>query len=129
MDANNPAVAQQTALSPADLERIAKDPTVLTETSRKMLAVQMMTMHRRMADPTVPIGQRQSWMDFLAKLGDAMPKQAANGIGVSGPGFSVQIVLTQPTANSTPAQPADVIEADPVAPAALDIDNTSSSDE
>ena len=106
MDANNPAVASQTAISPADLERVAKDPTLLTETARKMLAVQMVTMHKRAADPNMPIGQRQSWMEFLAKIGDAVPKQNAVLAGGPGAGFSVQIIMNQPA-----AQPAPVIEA------------------
>lgn len=111
MDANNPAVSQHTRITPADLAEIGKNPAILSETARKMLALNMMVMHDRMKDVTVPIGQRQQWMDFLSKLGDAIPKQNAGAIGVSGPGFSVQIVMNAPApAQATPAPAADVVD-------------------
>lgn len=91
MDAHNPAVAAQTALSPADLARVAENPKMLTDTARKMLLINMSAMHARMRDPNTPVGQRQSWMDFLAKLGDVYPKASAQV--VPGAGFSVNIVL------------------------------------
>jgi len=94
MEQSNPAVASQTSLSPADLERVGNDPSLLTVTARKMLAVQLMTMHKRMADPNVPVSQRQAWIEFLSKLGDAVPKQIQ--AVTPGAGFSVQIVFNRP---------------------------------
>lgn len=127
MDVNNPAVTKHTNLSPADLEKIGKDPSLLTFTARKMLAIQMMTTHDRMKDVNIPLGQRQSWMEFLSRVGDVVPRQSAGGVGVLGPGFSVQIVMNAPSSGpattatfTTPAllneQTSDITDVTPVSP-------------
>lgn len=89
MNEQNPAVAQQLAVPPAMLEAVEKDPRVLSGVARKMLLVQMDAIHRRLRDPNAPIGQRQAFADFLAKVGDAVPKASSQGAVAAGVSINV----------------------------------------
>lgn len=112
MDLDNPAVLAQTGLSPAMLEDIAKDPKALTGPMRKLLFVTIDNIHMLMKDPKVPMTQRLAYAELLAKLGDAIPKQAALGAGAgAGPGFSVEIVFNSPRPGASfPAPKAEVVD-------------------
>lgn len=92
MDQSNPAVEQQMHLSPAILAMLDEDKTILPTTARKMLFVQMSELHKRFKDVNAPIGQRQAFADFLAKIADAYPKTNAPAVA-PGSGFSVNIIM------------------------------------
>lgn len=97
MDRSNPAVSKHTSIPPATLERIVSDPLGLAPWARALLVQHIDEMDTRLAnDPdSVPIGQKMEFMNFLAKLGDAMPKPQQQ-VGGPGAGFGVTIVLTTP---------------------------------
>jgi hypothetical protein len=85
----NPAVNRQFAVSPALLEAVGDDPAILTRVSRKMLLIQLSRQHKKLLEQDAPSGVRQAFIEQLAKIGDALPKQAANtNVGT---GFSVSI--------------------------------------
>ena len=102
MDQNSPAVLQQTNIPPALLEAVETDPRLLGAIARKMLAVQMDALHKRLRDPNTPIGQRQAFADFLAKVGDAYPKANAM-VTAPGSGFSVNIIMNGVPVSATKA--------------------------
>lgn len=101
MDTSNPAVAQQLPISPAALEALEKDASLITEQARKMFFIQAHKVHQLMAGANVPMGQRLQFMEVLAKAGDVYPKATAAVQGAGGPAFSVQIVF-----NDKPNTPA-----------------------
>jgi len=84
------------------LEQVEKDPKLLSAVARKMLLVQMDAIHRKLRDPNAPLGQRQAFAEFLAKVGDAYPKAAT--AQQAGPGFSVNIVFGGDKQLSAPVQ-------------------------
>jgi hypothetical protein len=110
MDSANPAVTQRTAITPAMLEEVEKDAAPISAMARKMLLVQIDALHYKFRDLDAPIGQRQAFAEFLAKVGDAMPK-ASNTPLLAGSGFSVNIIMSQPPpAQSAPAKPTAAVE-------------------
>lgn len=101
MDQTNPAVSKQIAMPPALLEEFASNPKAFKDYNLKLLAVHVDVMHMRMRDPTVPMSVRLQFMELLAKLGDAIPKQANVSANAGGPTFSVNINMTQRKAEQT----------------------------
>ncbi len=95
MDQTNPAVSKQLAMPPALLEEFASNPKAFKDYNLKLLAVHVDVMHMRMRDPTVPMSVRLQFMELLAKLGDAIPKQANVSANAGVPTFSVNINMTQ----------------------------------
>ena len=106
MDLENAAVSRQLTVPPAALEGVKEDPTVLRDTARVMLLVQMSQLNTRLSAPDAPLGAKQAFADSLAKLGDVLPKATAPNAG--GSKFSVKIML-----NSAAQTPSLVIENEP----------------
>lgn len=94
MDDQNPAVAAQTRIPPAMLEAVAKDPRQLTELSRKLLLVRIDKIHRLLNKPEAPASAQMQFAEFLAKVGDVIPKASAGGN--AGPGFYVNFIVKKP---------------------------------
>ncbi len=115
MDEQNPAVARQMQIPPAMLEEVSRNPAVLENLSRKMLLVNLDKLQRMMKRDDLTVAQRLAFAQFLADLsGTKAPKGGgANGsASISGPGFSVNIVLNsdgtvarQPTTNLPQPKP------------------------
>jgi hypothetical protein len=106
MEEQNPAVSKQLTIPPAFLEEVGGDPRALEAWCRKLYLVGVDKMQRTMRDATIPLSQRLSWLDHLAKYGGL--GQARNQVTATpGSGFSVQIVLNN---GATPAAKVDVIE-------------------
>lgn len=101
MDQTNPAVSKQLAMPPALLEEFASNPKAFKDYNLKLLAVHVDVMHMRMRDPAVPMSVRLQFMELLAKLGDAIPKQTNVSANAGGPSFSVNINMTQRKAEQT----------------------------
>lgn len=97
MDFSNPAVSKYVNITPAMLETVVEDSGVLPRLAVQMLLVNMSEMHRRMADNTVPIGQRQNFMQFLADVGGVNGKTLAANAGIGVPGMILQIINQQGT--------------------------------
>jgi hypothetical protein len=91
VETTNPAVERQLRLSPAELEKIATDPTIITKLGRKISAIQLLDIHRRLADPNVSLKLRMEFAEFAAKLGDVMPKPNA-AVNGGAPLFTLTIV-------------------------------------
>ena len=70
MNPNNPAVSSQVAITPAMLEAVASDPKVMTKKARQIAMVQMQYIHDMLRDPNIPLGQRMSFFETTAKIGD-----------------------------------------------------------
>ena len=105
----NPAVAKLTAIPPALLEEIDRNPKVMQPIYAKMLAVNMNYVHHRaMTDPNITMGQRLQIIDTLAKLGDAYPKANVPQLAAQGAGFSVNIIMNNDTKAVTRAVVEDV---------------------
>lgn len=117
MDSSNPAVAQQLPISPAALEALEKDASLITAQARKMFFIQAHKVHQLMAGANVPMGQRLQFMEVLAKAGDVYPKATAVQAGAGGPAFSINIVLNKddpkPIASSQPVVEVDVEDVTP----------------
>lgn len=95
---DNPAVARQFTVSPALLEEVGQDPAILTRVSRKMLLLQLSRQHKKLMEMDAPAGVRQSFIEQLAKIGDALPKTNLNtNVGT---GFSVSINFSGRTGQS-----------------------------
>ena len=121
MNEENPAVQQRMAVPPAMLEEVERDPKVLTNLARKMLLIQMDAIHNKLRDPAIPMGQRLSWADSLAKIGDVYPKASVQGTG-SGSNFSVNILLSgQPSSRSAGASVAEVTVIEAIDAAVTDV--------
>ena len=112
MEQTNPAVQQQTLISPALLEEIETNPKAIATLSKKMLLVQVDAVHRRMRDPNTPVGQRLQFIDIRAKLGDAYPKAAAVAVA-PGAGFSVNIIMAPNEPKKIPTKAVEIIENEP----------------
>jgi len=95
MDQTNPAVSKQLAMPPALLEEFVANPKAFKDYNLKLLAVHIDLMHMRMRDPAVSMATRVQFMEFLAKVADAIPKQTNVSAGAGGPTFSVNINMTQ----------------------------------
>jgi hypothetical protein len=111
MNEDNPAVSKQVSIPPAFLEEVGGDPRALEAWCRKLYLVGVDKMQRAMRDQTIPLSQRLSWLDHLAKYGGL--GQARNQpITAQGSGFSVQIVLNNQTPSPTPTttQPLPTVE-------------------
>lgn len=76
------------------LEAVAKDPRQLSELSRKLLLVRIDKIHRLLNKPDAPASAQMQFAEFLAKVGDVMPKAAAGGS--AGPGFYVNFIVKKP---------------------------------
>lgn len=76
------------------LEAVAKDPRQLSELSRKLLLVRIDRIHRLLNKPEAPASQQMQFAEFLAKVGDVMPKASAGGN--AGPGFYVNFIVKKP---------------------------------
>ena len=107
MDFSNPAVSKYVNITPAMLETVVEDPTALPRLAVQMLLVNMSEMHSRMADNTVPIGQRQNFMQFLADVGGVNGKALAANTAPIGSGFSVVINMGGSAKTVMPPQRAD----------------------
>lgn len=77
------------------LEAVAKDPRQLTELSRKLLLMRIDRIHRTLNRPETPASLQLQFAEFLAKVGDVMPKASAAG-GTGGPGFYVNFIVKKP---------------------------------
>ena len=98
---DNPAVTRQFAVSPALLDAVGEDPAILTRVSRKMLLIQLSRQHKKLLEQDAPSGVRQAFIEQLSKIGDALPKQAANtNVGT---GFSVSINFSGKVGSSAPS--------------------------
>ena len=109
MDDRNPAVANQLAIPPAMFEEVEKDPRAIGAWARKLQLVHMHVMHNRLRDQSVPLSVRQQFLEYLAKVGGTDAK-AAQTPATQGSGFSVNIVLNNPT---TPLPKVEIVEAAP----------------
>ena len=94
IDRDNAAVQHLAGLPPAVLEQISKDPAKFGPWVRSLLALHIDEFDTFMAQHPgeVTIPQTLQFLEFLAKLGDAYPKQAANNAGAGG-GFNLVINL------------------------------------
>jgi hypothetical protein len=113
MDRSNAAITKFTEIPPAVLEAITKDPAQMQPWVRSLLALHIDEVDTMLAEnpAAMTIPQRLQWIEFLAKLGDAMPKPAQSAAQGGGGGFGVTIVLNQ-TQGKPPSPPAVVIEND-----------------
>jgi hypothetical protein len=71
---------------------LAADPKKMSHHYRKLVLVHTNVLHGKMRDPAVPVSQRLQFAEFLAKIGDAVPKATAMQSS-PGAGFSVNIVF------------------------------------
>lgn len=94
LDIANPAVVAHVDKDPAFLDKVEADSTALAPWARVMLAMHLDRMNQRVYSGEATVAQAQSFLELLAKIGDATPKASqgpANGQGSGG--FSVNIIL------------------------------------
>lgn len=96
-DRDNLAVQHLVGLPPAVLEQISRDPAKFGPWIRSLLALHIDEFDTKMAQNpgSVTIAQTLQFLEFLAKIGDAYPKPAANTAG-AGNGFHLVINMGEP---------------------------------
>ena len=92
MDLQNPAVTRHTTLTPADIEAVATDPSLIEIKSRQMLLVQLRYTHDQMGSPNTPLTQRMKFVEILAGLSGANAKANAPAAQAVEK-FSVNIII------------------------------------
>ena len=92
------------------LEAVERDPKVMAGWARKLLLVNVDAHHIAVRGPNVPLSARLAFIELLAKIGDAMPKQLGAG-AATGPMFHVNIVTGGSKRAALPL--VEVIEAEP----------------
>jgi hypothetical protein len=96
MDMNNPAVAQQTILTPKDIADIRDNPELMELVARGMGAVNLDNLFRQMQHPDVPLPHKIEFQKMLNKMGRLEP----SGADVQGAGPQVIINITRAKDNS-----------------------------
>jgi hypothetical protein len=81
MDLSNPAVAQQTILTPKDIADIRDNPELMELVARGMGAVNLDNLFRQMQHPDVPIPHKIEFQKMLNKMGRLEPKETAAAAG------------------------------------------------
>lgn len=91
MHPQNPAVTQQTRLSPAQVQEIVDDPVQMQFIARAMGAVNLDALYKHVvSSPDATFAQRMQFQELVNKMGRLLPEPDKQA---QGSGFSLKIVL------------------------------------